>query len=327
MYRSFGIGGLTERVREMASDRKKRYTFFTDIRRNPLSYGMLIPAALYTILFGYLTIPFMFIAFEKFNYRQGLFGSEWAGLSNFEFFFKSNSAPRVIGNTVFLNLMFIIFTLIVSVTVAILLNELRQEKLKKFMQSTYLFPYFLSWIVINYVVYTLTSNKYGIINQLRALVGLDAINLYTDGSYWPTILVIAKVWKDMGMNIVIYLAVITGFDPQIYEAAMIDGAGRFRACISITLRLMMPTVCMLTIMAVGKIFYGDFGMIYALVGDNGLLQKTTDVIDTYVFRTLRTTGNPSQAMAVGLFQSVLGFLTVCGANWVARRYFNEGALF
>ena len=111
MYRSFGIGGLTERVREMASDRKKRYTFFTDIRRNPLSYGMLIPAALYTILFGYLTIPFMFIAFEKFNYRQGLFGSEWAGLSNFEFFFKSNSAPRVIGNTVFLNLMFIIFTL------------------------------------------------------------------------------------------------------------------------------------------------------------------------------------------------------------------------
>ena len=129
------------------------------------------------------------------------------------------------------------------------------------------------------------------------------------------------------MNIVIYLAVITGFDPQIYEAAMIDGAGRFRACISITLRLMMPTVCMLTIMAVGKIFYGDFGMIYALVGDNGLLQKTTDVIDTYVFRTLRTTGNPSQAMAVGLFQSVLGFLTVCGANWIARRYFNEGALF
>ena len=116
--------------------------------------------------------------------------------------------------------MFIIFTLIVSVTVAILLNELRQEKLKKFMQSTYLFPYFLSWIVINYVVYTLTSNKYGIINQLRALVGLDAINFYTDGSYWPTILVIAKVWKDMGMNIVIYLAVITGFDPQIYEAAI-----------------------------------------------------------------------------------------------------------
>lgn len=306
---------------------KKRYTILTDIRRNPLSYLMLIPAAAYTVLFGYMTIPYMFSAFQNYNYRDGLLGSEFVGMKNFEFFFKSNAAPRVIGNTIYLNVMFILFTLVVSVTIAILLNELRREKLKKFMQSTYLFPYFLSWIVINYVVYTLTSSKYGIINQVLALFGAKPINFYTSGAYWPAILVIAKVWKDMGMNIVIYLAVITGFDPQIYEAAMIDGAGRFRACISITLRLLMPTVCMLTIMSVGKIFYGDFGMIYALVGDNGMLQKTTDVIDTYVFRTLRQTGNPSQSMAISLFQSVLGFLTVCGTNWLARRYFSEGALF
>ena len=311
----------------MSQTRHKRYTFLTDIRRNPLSYLMLIPAALYTLVFGYLTIPYMLSAFQNYNYRDGLFGSPYVGLKNFEFFFKSNAAPRVIGNTVFLNIMFITFTLIVSVTVALLLNELHQAKLKKFLQSTYLFPYFLSWIVINYVVYTLTSNKYGIINQVLALFGAKPINFYTKGAYWPAILVIAKVWKDMGMNIVIYLAVITGFDPQIYEAAMIDGAGRFRACISITLRLLMPTICMLTIMSVGKIFNGDFGMIYALVGDNGMLQKTTDVIDTYVFRTLRQTGNPSQSMAISLFQSVLGFITVCGANWIARRFFSEGALF
>ncbi|MDY4140313.1 MAG: ABC transporter permease subunit [Eubacteriales bacterium] len=311
----------------MSQTRHKRYTFLTDIRRNPLSYLMLIPAALYTLVFGYLTIPYMLSAFQNYNYRDGLFGSPYVGLKNFEFFFKSNAAPRVIGNTVFLNIMFITFTLIVSVTAALLLNELHHAKLKKFLQSTYLFPYFLSWIVINYVVYTLTSNKYGIINQVLALFGAKPINFYTKGSYWPAILVIAKVWKDMGMNIVIYLAVITGFDPQIYEAAMIDGAGRFRACISITLRLLMPTICMLTIMSVGKIFNGDFGMIYALVGDNGMLQKTTDVIDTYVFRTLRQTGNPSQSMAISLFQSVLGFITVCGANWIARRFFSEGALF
>ena len=311
----------------MSQTRHKRYTFLTDIRRNPLSYLMLIPAALYTLVFGYLTIPYMLSAFQNYNYRDGLFGSPYVGLKNFEFFFKSNAAPRVIGNTVFLNIMFITFTLIVSVTVALLLNELHHAKLKKFLQSTYLFPYFLSWIVINYVVYTLTSNKYGIINQVLALFGAKPINFYTKVAYWPAILVIAKVWKDMGMNIVIYLAVITGFDPQIYEAAMIDGAGRFRACISITLRLLMPTICMLTIMSVGKIFNGDFGMIYALVGDNGMLQKTTDVIDTYVFRTLRQTGNPSQSMAISLFQSVLGFITVCGANWIARRFFSEGALF
>ncbi|MEG0126910.1 MAG: ABC transporter permease subunit [Clostridia bacterium] len=306
---------------------KKRYGFWTDIRKNPLSYLLLLPAALYTVIFGYLTIPYMLSAFQKFNYRKGLFGSEWIGLANFEFFFKSNAASRVIWNTVRLNLCFIVCTLALSVLVAILLNELRGKRFKKMIQSTYLIPYFLSWVVINYVVYTLTSTNYGIINTARELLNLPPLNFYTDGSAWPTILVIAKVWKDMGMNIVIYLAVITGFDPQIYEAAMIDGAGRFRACISITLRLLLPTVSMLTIMSVGKMFYGDFGMIYALVGDNGLLQKTTDVIDTYVFRTLRTTGNPSQAMAISLFQSVLGFLAVFTANWFARKKFSDGALF
>lgn len=311
----------------MSGVSEKRYTFLADIRRNPLSYLMLVPAVLYTVVFGYLTIPYMFSAFQKYNYRKGLFGSEFAGLSNFEFFFKSNAAPRIIGNTVLLNLLFIVFTLIVSVTIAVMLSELQQRRLKKLLQSTYLFPYFLSWIVINYVVFTLTSSKYGIINRLLGVFGLPAVNFYTNGAHWPMILVVAKVWKDMGMNIVIYLAVITGFDPQIYEAAMIDGASRFRACVSITLRLLMPTVTMLTILSAGKIFYGDFGMIYALVGDNGMLQKTTDVIDTYVFRTLRRTGNPSQSMAIGLFQSVLGFATVCGANWMARRYFSEGALF
>ena len=153
----------------MSQTRHKRYTFLTDIRRNPLSYLMLIPAALYTLVFGYLTIPYMLYAFQNYNYRDGLFGSPYVGLKNFEFFFKSNAAPRVIGNTVFLNIMFITFTLIVSVTVALLLNELHHAKLKKFLQSTYLFPYFLSWIVINYVVYTLTSNKYGIIMSFTGM--------------------------------------------------------------------------------------------------------------------------------------------------------------
>ncbi|MEA5014583.1 MAG: ABC transporter permease subunit [Candidatus Limiplasma sp.] len=306
---------------------KRRYTFFTDIRKNFLSYLMMLPAAAYTLVFGYLTIPYMFSAFQKFNYRKGLLGSEFVGLANFDFFFKSNAAPRIVGNTVKLNLFFIIGTLIVSVLIAVLLNELRWQRMKKTLQSTLLFPYFLSWIVINYVVFVLISTKYGVLNTLREGLGMAAINFYADGSAWPGILVLAKVWKDMGMNVVIYLAVITGFDPQIYEAAMIDGAGRFRACLSITLRLMLPTISMLTIMSLGKIFYGDFGMIYALVGDNGILQKTTDVIDTYVFRTLRTTGNPSQAMAVGLFQSALGFLTVYFANWVARKRFSDGALF
>lgn len=307
--------------------KKNHCSIFKDMQNNPISYIMLLPAMLYTIVFGYMTIPFMFSAFQDYNYRTGLFGSKFVGLKNFKFFFKSNSALRVISNTIYLNILFIIFTLIVSVTVALLLDELRNERAKKFLQSTFLFPYFLSWIVINYVIYTLTSSKYGIINQVLTTYGMKPINFYTDGSYWPTILVIVKVWKDMGMNIVIYLAVIMGFDQHIYEAAMIDGAGRFRICIEIKLKLLMPVVCMLSILSIGKIFYGDFGMIYALVGDNGMLQKTTDVIETYVFRTLRRTGIPSQSMAISLFQSILGFIMVCSANSAARHFFNEGALF
>lgn len=306
---------------------RKNVSLTGSFRGGFVNYLMLLPAVLYTIVFGYLTIPYMFTAFQRFNFRTGLLGSKFVGLSNFEFFFKSQAAMNVIGNTVKLNLLFIVCTLVVSVTVALLLNELKNNRLKKNLQSTYLLPYFLSWIIVNYIVYTLTASHHGIFNTVMRNLGLKEIQFYTDGRPWPAILVIAKVWKDFGMNVVIYLAVITGIDSQIYEAAMVDGANRWQVMWYITLRLLMPTVSMLTILAVGKMFYGDFGMIYALVGDNGLLQKTTDVIDTYVFRTLRTTGNPSQAMAIGLFQAVLGFIMVWGSNRVVRRLFQEGALF
>lgn len=311
----------------MQATKKKRHGFLTDIAKNPVSYLLVVPAALYTLVFGYLTIPYLLTAFQKFNFRLGLLGSEFVGLKNFEFFFKSNQASRIILNTVRLNLFSIAGTMAVSVIVALMLNELRCERLKKITQSTFLFPYFLSWIIINYFLYTLTSTQYGVINKLLQALNLKPISFYTDGRPWFAILVIAKIWKDMGMNIVIYLSTITSMDPQIYEAAMIDGANRWQLCTKITLRLMLPTICMLTIMAVGKMFYGDFGMIYALVGDNGLLQKTTDVIDTYVFRMLRTTGSPSQAMAISLFQSVMGFVMVFGTNYLVSKKFSDGALF
>lgn len=311
----------------MQSTLKKRRGILYDIAHNPVSYLLIVPAALYTLIFGYMTIPYMLTAFQKFNFRTGILGSEFVGLKNFEFFFKSNQAGRIIFNTIRLNLCTIVGTTLVSVLTALLLNELRCEKFKKITQSTFLFPYFLSWIIINYFLYTLTSTQYGVINKLLTALGQQPVSFYTDGRPWFAILVIAKIWKDMGMNIVIYLSAITSMDPQIYEAAMIDGANRWQLCTRVTLRLLLPTICMLTIMAVGKMFYGDFGMIYALVGDNGMLQKTTDVIDTYVFRMLRTTGSPSQAMAVSLFQSVMGFITVFGANYWVSKKFSDGALF
>lgn len=304
-----------------------RYTIFTDIRRNKAAYAMLIPAALYTFIFGYCTIPYMVIAFQKFSYRKGIFGSDWVGADNFRFFFGSQDAWRIIGNTLKLNLLFIFFTILAAVALAIMINEIRCRYFKKVAQSTYLLPYFLSWVIVNYILYGIIGSKYGLLNRVIEFFGGTAINFYNAPGYWTAILVVAKVWKDLGMNMVIYLATLVGFDDELYDAAAVSGATRWQMCWKITLPMLMPTVIMLGILSIGKVFYGDFGMIYALVGDNGVLYNATDVIDTYVFRLLRSTGNPSQAMAIGLFQAIMGFLCVWGTNYIAKKKFEEGALF
>jgi putative aldouronate transport system permease protein len=309
------------------AQKMKKKSFIKDIMKNPVSYLMLLPAAVYSLAFGYCTIPYMAIAFQKYSYKGGLFGSEWIGLRNFEFFFKSNDVLRIILNTIKLNLLFITFTTLSAVTLAILVNEVGKRRFKKIAQSCYLLPYFLSWAIVSYILNAIIGSKYGIVNSFLQSLGLDRINFYVQPKYWTAILVILKVWKDLGMQMVIYLAAITGFDEEVYEAAAIDGAGRFQMCRYITLPMLLPTVVMLTIMAVGKVFYGDFGMIYAIVGDNGVLYDATDVIDTYVFRTMRTIGSPSQAMAISLFQACMGFLCVWGTNYLAKKKFSEGALF
>ena len=310
-----------------AKNVKKKHSLISDIRRNKVSYLMLIPAALYTFVFGYCTIPYMLIAFKKFSFKKGLLGSDWAGFENFKFFFKSQDAWHIIGNTVKLNLLFLFFTILSAVILAIMINEIKNKYFKKVAQSSYLLPYFLSWIIVNYILYGIIGSNYGLLNHALAAAGGETINFYNTPKYWTIILVAVKVWKEFGMNMVIYLAAITSFDEELYDAAAVDGASRFQMCMRITIPLLLPTVVMLGIMSAGKMFYGDFGMIYALVGDNGVLYRKTDVIDTYVFRTLRRIGNPSQAMAISLFQAIMGFLCVWGANYITKKKFKEGALF
>lgn len=307
--------------------KKKKYTLLTDISRNVSSYLLLFPAALYTLVFGYMTYPYMLIAFQQFDYKKGLFNSEWVGLKNFEFFFKSNYAVTVTMNTLILNLLSIIASTLAAVLLALALNELRNKTFLKISQSIMLFPNYLSWIVVGFMLYSLFSLNLGLINHVLNFFGMPSVNWYAEPGAWPAILTIMKTWKTAGMNAVIYLAAITSIDESLYEAAKIDGANRWEQCKSITLPLMMPTVCILTLLHIGKLMYGDFGMIYALIGDNGVLYPTTDIIDTYLFRSLRQIGDPAQAMAIGLFQSVIGFLMVFGANWVTKKFFKEGALY
>jgi putative aldouronate transport system permease protein len=306
---------------------KRKKGFIHDIVTHPGRYLLLLPAAIYTFIYGYCSYPYITMAFKRFNYRLGVFGSPFNGLKNFDFFFKSNAAAVVIGNTLYLNFLFLVFTTICSVALAIMLSEVLNRPFKRVAQSFMLFPNYLSWVVIGYMTYGFFSMEYGIINRGIEFLGGKPVNWYTEAGAWPAILVIMRVWKGSGMSAVIYLAAITGIDTGIYEAAGIDGASRWQQICRLTIPLLAPTVCILTLLSIGKIMYGDFGMIYAIVRDNGVLYPTTDIIDTYVFRTLRQTGNPSQAMAISLFQSIIGFLMVFGSNKLVAWLFPDGTLY
>lgn len=310
-----------------AKAKKKKYNFFTDIRRNPASYLLALPALAYTFIFSYMSYPYLIIAFQKFDYRKGIFGSNFVGFQNFELFVKSNDALTVIFNTVWLNLLYIIFGTAVSVALAIILNELASKMFVRISQSVMLLPNYLSWVIVSYILYSLFSRDYGLIDRVLQWMRLPAVDWYSTPSYWPAIITVMRIWKGSGMNAVIFLAAIVGIDSSYYEAASLDGASRWQQCKYITLPLMMPTVVILTLLSIGRIMFGDFGMIYALVGDNGVLYPTTDIIDTYIFRALRLTGNPSQATAIGLFQSAIGFVMVYGSNRFAKKHFEGGAIF
>jgi putative aldouronate transport system permease protein len=309
--------------------RKKR-NILQDIFKNPFSYLILLPAFLYTLTFGYLTLPYILIAFQSFSYQTDLasiFRGSWIGIENFKFFFATSSAWTVTRNTIVLNLLFLFFTTIAALAVSIMLNELRNKYFVKVSQSLMLLPNFLSWMVVSYILYALLATDNGVLNRSLEFFGKSPVAWYSNAKSWPFILTAMRVWKGTGMSAVVYLAAIAGIDSELYEAAVIDGAGRWKMMRLITLPLLLPMVCIMTIMSLGGIFRGDFGMIYAIIRDNGILYSTTDVIDTYVYRALRKIGDPTQTMAIGLYQAAFGFIFVFGSNWVTKRVFRDGALF
>lgn len=307
--------------------RKKNTSIFRDIKNNYQSYILVLPAFIYVFLFSYLTLPYLIMAFKRIDYSKGVFNSPWVGFDNFKFFFKSNDAWLVTFNTIRLNILFIFFVTSFALLLAILFNELRMKYFKKITQSLIIFPNFISWVVASLIIYAFLSTESGYINSILTEIGLKPINFYANAGYWPIILVLLKIWKDAGMTSIIYLAAMTGIDTEIYEAAAIDGANRFKQLTSITLPLLIPTVTILTLLSIGKIFYGDFGMLYPIIGDNGILLPTTDVIDTYVYRALRTIGDPGVATAIGLYQSIVGFILVFGSNMLVKMKSPDNSLF
>jgi putative aldouronate transport system permease protein len=307
--------------------RPRRISLLRDVARNPACYLLALPALLYTVVFSYLSYPYLLMAFQRFNYRKNIFTAEYVGLKNFAFFFRSSAALAITWNTLKLNALFITSTTLAALVLALMLHELASRRYVKVAQSMMVFPTYLSWVVVSYMLYGIFSMDYGILNRTLAWFGAPAQNWYIRAEVWPAILTGMRVWKGAGLNAVIFLAAIAAIDSALYEAAVIDGASRAQLASRITLPLIAPTVAILTLMSIGRIMYGDFGMIYALIGDNGTLYPTTDIIDTYVYRALRQIGDPAEATAIGLFQSAVGFLLVAGANKLAKLFFPEGALY
>lgn len=311
---------------KITNSRKRKTNNWTSIWHNKWLYLMMLPAIIWVIIFNYIPMGGIVIAFKKFNFIKGIFGSPWNGLDNFTFMFKTNTIWKIIGNTIFLNVLFIITGTIAQLVLALLFCEIKNKSVKKITQSIAILPHFISWAVIAMFL-TGFLNTNGMLNQLFASMGKDAISFYSEPKYWRGIFIFLKIWQGAGFGTIVYIAAITGFDQGMYEAAKIDGANRFQQIFRITLPLLKSTIILLTIMSIGNIFRGDFGMIYAVIGDNALLYSTTDVIDTYVYRIFRTNSNLGMSAAVSLFQSIVGMIMVFSANWAVKKVDKESALF
>ncbi|MCI5970258.1 MAG: ABC transporter permease subunit [Oscillospiraceae bacterium] len=305
----------------------KRGGFWHEVSNNKVLLLMVLPAILYFLIFHYLPMFGVILAFKKYDYALGILKSEWIGLKNFEFFFKSGQAYTVTRNTFLYNIVFILLGNFMQLAAAIFLTEIGSKKVRKTAQTCIFFPYFISWVVVGAFVYNLFSYDYGMVNSILKSLSLEPINVYTEPKYWPFILVILNVWKGLGYGSVVYMATITGIDTSIYEAAEIDGASIMKRIWHITIPSLRATMITLILLALGRVFRGNLTMFYSLVGNNGLLYNYTDVIDTFTFRTLLFSNDIGMSSAVGFYQSVLCFVFIMLANAIVKKVDDDSALF
>lgn len=303
-----------------------------DISRNKALLVMVLPATVWFLFFSYLPMAGTVIAFKEYRYHRdgflaSILNSKWVGLKNFEFLFSTKDAFLITKNTLLYNSVFIVLGLVLAVGLAIVLAEIANKRLAKLYQTGMFLPYFLSWVIVGYFVFSFLSFDKGMINQIAKTFGLTATQWYNDPTYWPLILTLVFLWKSIGYNSVIYLAAIMGIDKSLYEAAMIDGANKWQQIRHITVPMLTPLITILTLLAIGRIFYADFGLFYQVPRNSGTLFSVTNVIDTYVYRGLKFTGEIGMASAAGLYQSFVGFVLVITSNAIVRRFNKDNALY
>lgn len=301
--------------------------FFKKVYKYRAFLIMLLPAVIYTLVFSYYPMTGIVLAFKKYSYAGGIWGSPWNGLENFKFFFDSGQAALVTKNTVLYNIVFIVINTLMQISVAVFLTEIKSKHFRKITQSLMFLPYFISWVIVGVMTFNIFSSDYGFMNRMIISLGGEKIPFYTKPQAWPFILVFFNFWKNIGYGSVMYLAALMGIDTSIYEAAAIDGANVFQRIFKVTIPMIMPTTIILLLLSVGGIFKGNFDMFYNLVGTNGLLYNYTDVIDTLTFRALISSNNFGMSAAIGLFQSVLCFITILIVNKLVGMYDKDYTLF
>lgn len=286
-----------------------------------------MPMVIFIFVFKYIPMVGAIVAFKRYQFNKGIFGSDWIGFANFRFLLESPDLSRLLRNTLGYNLSFIVLTLVCAVTLAILLYEMTSKRALKAYQTIMFIPHFLSWVVVAFMVYAFLNMNSGMLNQLLASLGLGKVDWYNTSEPWAFIFPIAHVWKEIGVACIIYYAGLMGIDPTYFEAAKIDGANRLQMIRHISLPFLYPIMTILTILAIGNILDADFGLFYQLPMNSPSILSTTDVLDTYIFRALIEWGDIGMSSAVGLAKSVVGLVLVVAANALVRRANADNSLF
>lgn len=318
---------IIKRLESRERERCHEHGIVKEFRKNWVLFLMLIPVGVFFLVNSYLPMVGIYFAFVNFNFTDGLWASPFVGMKNFEFLFQSQMG-RLIRNTVLYNVVFIGLGNVLQIFFAILVSQLTVKWFKKTGQTLMFMPYFVSYVMLKVMVYSLLEYQYGAVNNAIRSSGGQPIDFYNSPIYWPFLITLFYMWKSVGYGMVTYLATIMGIDNELYEAAKVDGANIFQRIRYITLPQIKPTFIILLIYSLGGIMRGNFELFYQTVGNNGLLYEVTDILDTYVYRI--TIGQPLSiglGSAAGLFQSVFGFVVVMLTNWVIRKKEADYALF
>lgn len=288
-------------------------------------YLMMLPGLIYLLCNNYIPMFGILFAFKKMNFSIGVWQSPWCGFDNFEFLFKTKDALVMIRNTLLYNIVWIVMGIVISVFIALCMEELSSRFAAKVIQPIICFPAMVSAVILSFLVYAFLSTNNGYIN--RVILDGAAINWYATAKYWPVILTIVHFWQTSGQSSIIYMASIGGIDKGLYEAARIDGAGKLKQIYYITLPLLKPMVMLMLLMSISKVFNSDFGLFYQVTLNQGMIISTTQTIDTYVFRALMEMNNVGMSSAASVFQAVLGFILVVVSNAIVRAVDSDNALF